>query len=214
MKRVLSISSILRFALAAAALMVFNQQDAAVHAQMQPRILDAKLEGKKLIITGENFEPRAKILIDGNQEKTKNLADDPTGTLIAKKGGKRIGADQVVTLHVINPDGIPSSEFRFFGGPTLTLADLGKTIDLAVGQQFLVKLGGGYAWTVHFAELTNVVAVPTLLPILGAQGIYEPVAPGKTSFIASGEPDCSSKNDPSCPKTPLVFEVTIRIATE
>jgi len=177
---------------------------------MLPRILDAKVEGKKLIVTGENFAPRAKILIDGNQEKTKNLADDPNGTLIAKKGGKRIESNQIVTLHVINPDGIPSGEFRFFGGPTLTLADLGKTIDLAVGQQFLVKLGGGYAWSVHFSELTNVVAVPTLLPILGAQGIYEPVTPGKTSFIASGEPNCN-KEDPSCPKVSITFEVTIVI---
>jgi hypothetical protein len=178
---------------------------------MVPQILDARLEGKNLVIKGQNFEPRAKVLIDGNQEKTRNQADDPTGTLIVKKGAKRIGSNQIVSIHVINPDGIPSGEFRFFGGPTLTLADLGKTIDLAVGQQFLVKLGGGYAWTVHFADLTNVVAVPTLLPILGAQGIYEPVAAGKVSFVASGEPACSSKDDPSCPKEPLVFEVTIKI---
>ena len=209
MTRVLSISSTLRYALVAAALLV-AAEGSAVHAQTLPRILNAKLEGKKLIITGENFAPRATILIDGSQEKTKNLADDPSGTLIAKKGGKRIGSNQIVTLHVINPDGIPSGEFRFFGGPTLTLADLGKTVDLPVGQQFLVKLGGGYGWTVHFAELKNVVAVPTLLPILGAQGIYETVAPGKTSFIATGEPDCS-KDDPSCPKTQLIFEVTIVI---
>ena len=212
MNRVLSIASTLRYALVATALLV-AAEGSAVHAQMLPQIFNATVEGKKLIIIGENFEPRAKILIDGNQEKTKNLAEDPTRTLIAKKGGKRIGANQIVTLHVINPDGIPSSEFRFFGGPTLTLADLGKTIDLAVGQQFLVKLGGGYAWTVHFAELKNVVAVPTLLPILGAQGIYEPVAPGKVSFRASGVPDCS-KDDPSCPKAPIVFEVTIMIKNE
>jgi hypothetical protein len=212
MNRVHSISSMLRYALVATALLVAAHAS-AVHAQTAPRIVNAKVEGKKLIITGENFEPRAKILIDGSQEKTKNLADDPTGTLIAKKGSKRIGFNQVVTLHVINPDGIPSSGFRFFGGPTLTLADLGKTVDLVVGQQFLVKLGGGYAWTVHFSELTNLVAVPTLLPILGAQGIYEPVTPGKVAFIASGEPNCN-KDDPACPKEPLVFEVTIMIKNE
>src|SRR6185295_19055786 len=209
MNRVLSISSTLRYALVATALLV-AANGFAVQAQTVPRIFEAKVDGKKLIITGQNFEPRAKLLIDGNKEKTKNLEDDPTGTLIAKKGSKRIGFNQVVTLHVINPDGVPSSGFRFFGGPTLTLSDLGKTVDLAVGEQFLVKLGGGYAWTVHFGELTNVVAVPTLLPILGAQGIYEPVTPGKVAFIASGEPNCS-KDDPACPKEPLVFEVTILI---
>ena len=209
MNRVLSISSISRYALAAAALL-FAAEASTVHAQMVPRIFDARLEGKKLIITGENFEPGAKILIDGNKEKTKNLDDDPNGTLVAKKGGKRIGSNQIVSINVINADSTPSSVFRFFGGPTLTLADLGKTVDLAVGQQFLVKLGGGYAWTVHFADLTNVVAVPTLLPILGSQGIYEPVAPGKVTFAATGQPDCN-KSDPACPKEPLVFEVTIVI---
>jgi len=211
MNRVLSISSTLRYAMVTAVLLIATES-AAVHAQMVPQIFDAKLEGKKLLISGQNFGPRAMVLIDGNQQKTKNQADDPTGTLIVKKGGKQIGSNQIVSLHVINPDGIPSIEFRFFGGPTLTLADLGKTIDLTVGQQFLVKLGGGYAWTVHFADLTNLVAVPTLLPILGAQGIYEPVAPGKVSFVVSGEPACSSKNDPACPKEPLTFEVTIKIA--
>ena len=209
MNCVVSISSTLRYALVAAALLVAAEVS-SVHAQMVPQIFDAKVEGKKLTLFGANFEPGAKILIDGNKEKTRNLEDDPNGTLIAKKGGKRIGSNQIVSIHVINADSTPSSEFRFFGGPTFTLADLGKTVDLEVGQQFLVKLGGGYAWTVHFAELTNIVAVPTLLPILGAQGIYEPVAPGKVTFTADGKPDCN-KDQPPCPKEPLVFEVTIMI---
>ena len=211
MNRVASISSMstLRYALVAAVLLV-GAGVSSVHAQVAPQIFDAKVEGKRLIIFGANFEPGAKILIDGNKEKTRNLDDDPNGTLIAKKGGKRIGSNQIVSIHVINADSTPSSVFRFFGGPTLTLADLGKTVDLAVGQQFLVKLGGGYAWTVNFADVTNLVAVPTLLPILGAQGIYEPIAPGKTAFTANGKPDCN-KNDPACPKEPLMFEVTIKI---
>jgi hypothetical protein len=184
--------------------------DFTVHAQTLPQITTARLKGKKLIVTGQAFEIGASILINGSEEKTKNSADNPTGELIAKKGRNRIGEDQIVTIHVVNPAGSASSGFRFFGGPTITLADQGKTINLKVGQQFLVALGGGYGWKVDFDELKNIVAVPTLLPIFGTQGIFQPVAAGRVSFKAKGEPNCNKEEGP-CPENPVQFEVIIAI---
>lgn len=179
------------------------------YAQETPKIFEARFEGKKLIVIGEHFSSKAKIFIDGVAEKTKNLEDDPTGTLVAKKGRKRVDANQIVTLSVVNRDGIASREFRFFGGPTITLIDQAKTFSLSVGEQFLVSLGGGYGWTVDYAELsTHIIAVPILRPLLGTQGVFEPVSPGKTILRAHGEPDCG-KQDPSCPQAPITFEVTI-----
>ena len=115
-----SISSRLGCALLATAFLAVAD-DFTVHAQTLPQILNAKLQGKKLIVTGHDFALGASILIDGRKGKTKNSADNPTGELIAKKGRKRIGQDQIVTLHVVNPAGIASSGFRFFGGPTSPL---------------------------------------------------------------------------------------------
>lgn len=205
----LSVSSRLGCALLVSAFLV-TADHYSVHAQTPPQILTARFEGKKLKVTGHDFALGAAILINGRQEKTKNSADNPTGELIAKKGRKRIGEDQIVTLHVVNPAGSASGGFRFFGGLTITLADQGKTINVEVGQQFLVNLGGGYGWRVAFEELKNIVAVPTLLPILGAQGIFQPVASGTVSFKAKGVPECN-KDQPPCAQTPVEFEVTIAI---
>ena len=205
----LLISSRLGCALLAAAFLV-TVADFSSHAQTLPQIQSARLEGKKLKVTGHDFAIGATILINGRQEKTKNSADNPTGELIAKKGQKRIGPEDIVTIHVVNPAGFASGGFRFFGGLTITRADQGKTINLAVGQQFLVNLGGDYGWQVNFDELKHIVAVPTLLPILGAQGIFQPVAVGRTSFKAKGEPTCN-KDQPPCAGTTVQFEVTIAI---
>ena len=204
-----SISSRLGCALLATAFLA-TVDGFSAHAQTLPQILTARFEGKKLKVTGQDFALGATILINGRQEKTKNSADNPTGELVAKKGRKRIGPDQVVTIHVVNPAGAASGGFRFFGGLTITLSDQGKTINLEVGQQFLVNLGGGYGWQVAFDELRNLVAVPTLLPILGAQGIFQPVARGTTSFKAKGQPLCD-KDKPPCPQNTVEFEVTIAI---
>jgi hypothetical protein len=205
-----SISLRLGCALLAAAFLVTVDSFTA-DAQTLPQITTARLKGKKLIVSGQAFEIGASILINGVEEKTKNSADNPTGELIAKKGRKRIGEDEIVTIHVVNPAGSASSAFRFFGGPTLTLADQGKTIDLKVGQQFLVALGGGYAWKVDFQELKNIVVVPTLLPIFGSQGLFEPIASGRVSFKAKGEPNCNKEEGGPCPQNPVDFEVTIAI---
>lgn len=77
-----------------------------------PAILSASITGKMLLLTGENFQAGAKVLLNGVQQKTKSGTDMATD-LICKKAGKQIAAGQTVTLVVINPDGSTSADFIY-----------------------------------------------------------------------------------------------------
>src|SRR5581483_4273970 len=105
-----------------------------------PQITGVRRKGKKLFVTGERFDIGAVILLDGEPQKTANDESDPSGSLIAKKAGKRIGATDVVTIEVQNPNSEKSPYVRFFGGTTLTVADTGKSVALVLREQFLVAL--------------------------------------------------------------------------
>lgn len=80
-----------------------------------PEIVNARIEGKKLIVTGENFDTGAEVFMDGvKQKKTGNF--DPFNlarVLISNKSGKKIKRGQTVSLQVRNPDGMLSPTFSF-----------------------------------------------------------------------------------------------------
>ena len=79
-----------------------------------PTILGASIVGKKLLVSGENFDDGASILINGSvAKKVFNDADLPRTLLIAKKAGKAIAPGQMVTLQVRNASGVLSAEFNF-----------------------------------------------------------------------------------------------------
>ena len=82
-------------------------------AVMPPKITMASVAGKKLIVAGENFDPDAVILINGEEQKTRNDDQNPGTTLIGKKAGKKIKPGD--RLQVRNPDGPLSEEFIFTG---------------------------------------------------------------------------------------------------
>jgi photosystem II stability/assembly factor-like uncharacterized protein len=77
------------------------------------RITGAFYYKSKLYVFGEKFEDGAKILLDGEKQKTKNASYNPTATLISSKAAKRINRGETVTLQVRNPDGSFSPEFTF-----------------------------------------------------------------------------------------------------
>ncbi|HSF24930.1 MAG TPA: kelch repeat-containing protein, partial [Blastocatellia bacterium] len=85
----------------------------AAVATPAPYITMASVAGKRLWVEGENFVSGAVILINGEEQKTKNYALDPRSTLIGKKAGKKIKAGD--KLQVRNPDGTLSEEFIFTG---------------------------------------------------------------------------------------------------
>lgn len=82
-------------------------------AAFTSRITAATVSGKKLAVTGENFDTGAVILINGQVQGTRNDDSNPKGALIAKKGGKKIGSGQTVTLRVRNADGSLTPDFGF-----------------------------------------------------------------------------------------------------
>ena len=93
-------------------------------------------------------------------------------------------------------------------GLSVTLADDGKTVNLKVGQRFLLNLGEGYDWNPTVADQTIVSRVIGILVIRGAQGIYEAHAPGTTTLTATGDPTCR-KSKPVCGMPSRLFKVTI-----
>jgi hypothetical protein len=77
------------------------------------RINNAAVSGKKLFVLGENFDPAGVILLNGEEQKTRNDDQNPTTTLIGKEAGKKIKPGD--KLQVRNPNGSLSQEFTFTG---------------------------------------------------------------------------------------------------
>ena len=69
------------------------------------------------------------------------------------------------------------------GSPSVSLADDGKTISLAVGETFLLALGDG-AWTVDVDNQAVVSRVPNITVVRGAQGVYAAHAAGTAHMTA------------------------------
>ena len=82
-------------------------------APTAPRIIMASVSGKKLFITGENFHAGAVILLNGEEQKSKNDEQNPQTMLIGKKAGKKIRPGD--RIQVRNPDAALSEEFIFTG---------------------------------------------------------------------------------------------------
>jgi hypothetical protein len=77
-----------------------------------PRITAVEQSGKKLYITGENFQEGAKVEMNGEDQKTTNQ-EDFSHNLKCKKAGKKIDPGEEVTLAVRNPDGTRSDPFLY-----------------------------------------------------------------------------------------------------
>lgn len=77
------------------------------------RIASASVSGKRLFVFGENFDPGAVILLNGEEQKTMSDDQNSKTALIAKKPGKKVKIGD--KLHVRNPNGSMSAEFTFTG---------------------------------------------------------------------------------------------------
>lgn len=78
-----------------------------------PRITSAAINGKKLLVFGEGFDPGAVITVNDVDSGTQNDAVTPSVLLISKKGGKQIAPGQTVTIRVRDADGKLSDAFSF-----------------------------------------------------------------------------------------------------
>jgi N-acetylneuraminic acid mutarotase len=78
-----------------------------------PKIISASVAGKSLVVVGENFDDGAVIVLNGEEQRTKNDEQNPKTTLIGRKVGKKIKPGD--KLQVRNPNGTISEEFVFTG---------------------------------------------------------------------------------------------------
>jgi hypothetical protein len=88
-----------------------------------PQILNAMVQGKQLLVSGQNFGDGALLfscdtcaMPATNGSKMKKTFNDeltPATLMVARKGGKSIAPGQTVNLQVKNPDGSVSNTFTF-----------------------------------------------------------------------------------------------------
>lgn len=93
---------------------------------------------------------------------------------------------------------------------TVTLDRNGQTLDLVVGERFLLQLGDEYVWTVRVADPAVVGRVVNVAVVRGAQGLYEAKQPGTTTLEASGDPPCRQSRPP-CAAPSLLFRIQLRV---
>ncbi|HSE36583.1 MAG TPA: hypothetical protein VLG74_04715 [Blastocatellia bacterium] len=207
--RVCSIIALLLLAIGAVA---FNENASGAYASTvqsdnPPRILSARVKGKKLILTGENFAPGAVVLVDGVPHKTRNDEENPTTTLIAKKAGKFISDDAVVDIQVQSANDL-TEKFPFFKGKVITLDDVRSPISLRVGDRFLLfLLKGEYEFTTTVLD-ENILNKVTAVEFPGSQGVFEALRPGNTKLLAIGELPCA-KAVPACLAPTISVEFTV-----
>jgi len=78
----------------------------APHSQSNaPYITRLELQGKKLIVTGVNFDESAVIQVDGERQGTRPDSESPRTVLIAKRAGSNIAEGSPSRIIVKNSDG-------------------------------------------------------------------------------------------------------------
>ena len=76
-------------------------------------ITSVEIRGKKLFVFGNNFDDGSVILLEGEEQNTKNDPENWTTELIGKKAGKRIKVGLPVSIKVRTAGGRMSQAFRF-----------------------------------------------------------------------------------------------------
>lgn len=95
------------------------------------------------------------------------------------------------------------------GGQIVITRDDGrKTLNLNVGDRFLLNLGEGFTWEVTISDPAVLDRVKNITVIKGAQGVYEALRPGTVSLQATGDPLCR-QSQPPCAAPSILFEITV-----
>lgn len=179
-----------------------------IQSDEAPQVINARLKGKKLFVTGQNFAVGAVILVNGKPQKTNNDSSSPSTMLIAGKAGKKIANNAVVSLQVQSA-GVLSNKFLLFKGQIITFDNAGRTIRLTVGERFLLFLEkSGYEFSPEVLDTSVLRKVDDIDIVSGSQGVFEAVKAGSTKLTALGELPCH-KSTPACLAPALFFELNI-----
>ena len=109
-----------------------------------------------------------------------------------------------------NPEGPPTGGTNQNQQQTITLEDDGKTISLAVGDTFLLKLGEAFDWDVSIDSPEVISRKIGVLVVRGAQGIFEAKKTGSAMLTATGDPVCR-KSTPPCAAPSRAFRLKIKV---
>lgn len=94
------------------------------------------------------------------------------------------------------------------GRTTITFEDNLQTLELAIGDTFLLALGGSNNWEVRVGDEQIIARVPDPAVEAHAQERYKAIAAGQTYVQATGVPDCVV-GSPGCPTPKRSFHLTI-----
>jgi hypothetical protein len=94
------------------------------------------------------------------------------------------------------------------GKKIITLAEKGKTMTLATGESFLLKLDQAYTWEISLSNQTVISRLEESTPTLEIQGVYEALKAGIVTLEATGDPLCRQSKHP-CGRPSILFEITI-----
>jgi hypothetical protein len=78
-----------------------------------PVITSITIQGKRMFVTGSNFDDGATMFVNDQKTKTRNDDTNPTTMLICKKAGNLIDPGTTVNLQVKNSDGTVSDVFVY-----------------------------------------------------------------------------------------------------
>jgi hypothetical protein len=108
-----------------------------------------------------------------------------------------------------DPTGAVGSGTQGIPANGITLSDDGKTFIVHTGEGFLLNLGTDtFDWTVSIDNQNIISREKNVMPIRGAQGVYQALAPGQAVLSAVGVPICQSSVGP-CMMLEIYFKVTI-----
>jgi len=94
---------------------------------------------------------------------------------------------------------------------TITQENNSQTIELNVGDTFLLKLGEEYMWNVEIDNEDVVSRVKNIAVIRGAQGVYEAKMPGSVTLSAVGDLPCREEVPP-CAAPTILFKIQINVS--
>ena len=164
----------------AAGLYQINPGGVAFGQQATPAIDRVELTGKRLVVTGSNFDAGSVIEVNGREVATKRGSDTPVETLIAKKGGKRIGSDASSFVTVRNSDNQVSRPYFVFRTDDFLAAYIVALNTPQANVNFhaaSLSLKPGDFFMVDFAGITNVSLThtddPTMMLELLLQAPFE-----------------------------------------
>lgn len=108
-----------------------------------------------------------------------------------------------------SPDTRPAPTLSpLHGATTITFGDNLQTIILAIGDTFILDLGGSNNWQIQVGDERIIARVPDPVEESHARERYRAITAGQTYLQATGVPDCVV-GTPGCSEPNRVFHLTI-----